>query len=915
MNKLCRSAVRAAAALVLAGAAGGAESGKPPQGGPAGDPAPAKAGEAVLLKDSAQWRCYWTWRTAEKEMEAGKYAPVEEYIEPKKTRSGETTYGQFSNYYFAWSPLPPADWMKPDFDDSGWGLWSKIWSFRGDDIGSTRYGTHVSPNLALNCLRARFMVEDPAAVSDLTLSVSYRGGIVAYLNGTEIARGHLPSGKPPDMLAVAENYPRQAYFHSSGKLYQPKDGPMSDDVNVRIRKIENVAVPRGLLRKGANVLALEIHRAPIQQAARVGTSWNTCGLVGVKLAAGRAPGATANVGERPAGLQVWNASVMKLVSCADYGEPFVPARPISISAARNGWFCGQIVVGSDKEMGAVKAEVSDLKAAGNSVIPAAQVEILYNADKGPRRIRPDTVRGAFEQNGLIPAAPEKVVVPENLSTTLKANFGAELPIWLKVHVPKDAAPGDYRGPLKISVGGAPAAEVPVHLDVSGWTLPDPADYQTCVDLIQSPESVALWYKVPLWSDEHFKLMEGSFALMSQTGADTVYLPLITRTNFGNSESMVRWIRKPEGGYGYDFKVFDAYLDLALKHLRPRFVCLYAWDLYMGATGGGGRLGVASKKAGMCGPKVTVVDPKTGALQEAELPEVSSAEARALWKPLFAEIRARLKKRGLEDRMAVGMTDDFTPNPEALDFFCETLPGVPWAQHSHEPDFQIRKPGVTLAFNAGVYIDMFPMPQPWNENRLCGWQRAVPQLVFPRMIGGAVRHYMCPNSHLGVHRWYNEGLLLGNCNGIGRLGVDFWPLIRTKDGMLSINGRYPETSWIQLDLCEATPAILEPGPAGAITTARFENLREGIQECEARIFIEKAITSAQLRPRLGEALVKKCQEVLDERHNIIRAASTAGDWGSSTYGSFRWCEGDPWPGMPKKLFGAAAEVAKALETAK
>jgi hypothetical protein len=262
-------------------------------------------------------------------------------------------------------------------------------------------------------------------------------------------------------------------------------------------------------------------------------------------------------------------------------------------------------------------------------------------------------------------------------------------------------------------------------------------------------------------------------------------------------------------------------------------------------------------------------------------------------------------------MMVGMTDDFTPDPEVLDLIQDLLPDAPWVQNAHPEGFGIRKAGARMGYNAAVYIELLPLPQPWDEKRLCGWRREVPLGVFPRFVGPVTRHPLYPFSHLGLHRFINEAALVGNYSGLGRVGLDFWDVVKTPKGNVNINGRYPDTSWVQLDLEIATSAILAPGTDGAVPTPRFEMIREGIQECEARIFIEQAITDAKSQARLDGALVERCREVLDERHRIIRAACTAGELGSSGSCPFRWCEGPPWPEMTEALYTAAADVARAL----
>jgi len=129
-------------------------------------------------------------------------------------------------------------------------------------------------------------------------------------------------------------------------------------------------------------------------------------------------------------------------------------------------------------------------------------------------------------------------------------------------LPRDARPGRYRGGLGVEAQGLPATTLPVELTVADWTLPDSQDWATWVGMIQSPDSLALEYGVPLWSQENRRLIARSFDCMKAVGCRNVYVPLLCRTNFGNEESMVRWIRKEDGTYTYDFTIMDRYLAAA-----------------------------------------------------------------------------------------------------------------------------------------------------------------------------------------------------------------------------------------------------------------------------------------------------------------------------------------------------------------
>ena len=62
--------------------------------------------------------------------------------------------------------------------------------------------------------------------------------------------------------------------------------------------------------------------------------------------------------------------------------------------------------------------------------------------------------------------------------------------------------------------------------------------------------------------------------------------------------------------------------------------------------------------------------------------------------------------------------------------------------------------------------------------------------------------------------------------------------------------------------------MAPGPDGPVATGRMEAFRQGIQECEARIVIERALMDSKLKAKLGAELVKRCEEHLHARHMMM-----------------------------------------------
>jgi hypothetical protein len=175
------------------------------------------------------------------------------------------------------------------------------------------------------------------------------------------------------------------------------------------------------------------------------------------------------------------------------------------------------------------------------------------------------------------------------------------------------------------------------------------------------------------------------------------------------------------------------------------------------------------------------------------------------------------------------------------------------------------------------------------------------------------------------RHFPEIQITGEQRGLGRVGADFWPAIKDKAGRRTgrVYGRYPQSQWRNLDLGSY---MLAPGPDGPVAAARFEWLREGVQECEARIAIEKALSDEAARAKLGDALTAHCRETLKERMQfIVPGASTmaladlfmnyaaqnkvvfgvGGGSGQAFFASSGWQE------RSRRLYALAGEVQKAL----
>jgi hypothetical protein len=563
-----------------------------------------------------------------------------------------------------------------------------------------------------------------------------------------------------------------------------------------------------------------------------------------------------------AGGRVWTCDV---VSDEQTASAAGTLHPMTIVAARNGSFSGKVVVESPNPVKGIKATVSAISGEGGA-IPAQNVQLRYAV-------------GWDERGWALPSNPDILLEtpPAQVETTAISGRGrVYAPVWLTVKVPKDAKPGTYSGEVTVQAQGIGPAKVPVKVEVQNWTVPDPQDYRTWMDFIESPDTLALEYKTPLWSDKHWDLIGKSFRLLSDSGSRVLYVPLICRTNFGNEQSMVRWIPKGDGKYDYDYSVLDKYLDSAQKNLgNPKLTIFLVWDICQskdaltrglwGKDQGGGatieaRQGLLGK-----GPRVTALDPATKEANFIFLPRYEDPSSKSLWQPVWTEVRKKMAARGLEKTMMLGIMPDLWPNKEEVTFWKDVTGGLSWAIHGHAGAPGDAGPGNKLLYKiadigyaAYVYNLVFNVNP--DKGRMYGWNSKA--LISNYLRGGEL------NAASAIEiREFPAFNITGGQRGGGRMGADFWRTIRDKKGQrtAAVYARYPENNWRNLDISDW---FLAPGPDGALATVRLECLKEGEQECEARICMESALLDAGQKAKLGEELATRCQTFLDEHHRAM-----------------------------------------------
>jgi hypothetical protein len=350
-------------------------------------------------------------------------------------------------------------------------------------------------------------------------------------------------------------------------------------------------------------------------------------------------------------------------------------------------------------------------------------------------------------------------------------------------------------------------------------------------------------------------------------------------------------------------------------MKPAVVCLYVWDAFLEgglAKGSHGEevLGCETKETQEerralegKGPPVTVTDPATGKAETVLLPRYSDAAAAGpLWKPLLQQMVELATKRGVEKQLAFGVVTDVEPAPEASAFFKGIQPGIPWLRRGHMRIKDIG--GQPLICQIGPSYNTWGYDAKPGE-RLYGWNGR--EWAYPGLSVHFPRSFRDYYSRCRF-RMVGECNIIGAQRGFGGLGADFWTVLKNKRGVraATLAARYPKSSWRNLNI---ETSMLAPGKAGAIATARYEMMREGLQECEARIIIEKAV----IEKKISGELAARAQAVLDERlaamvDGMGKGWCYDGHWETQRSEFPKFVDGG-WQERSGKLFDAAAEVAK------
>ncbi|WP_262700761.1 MULTISPECIES: DUF4091 domain-containing protein [Streptomyces] len=277
-------------------------------------------------------------------------------------------------------------------------------------------------------------------------------------------------------------------------------------------------------------------------------------------------------------------------SSAEERVPRYPMTPIqgketeelALSAVRDEQVSAQLAIASGQDLDNVRAVVGDLTGPGGAKLSGDDTQVRFVKYVPVQRSKSevdwsatiDQVSSGKEVSG--DRNPDVVGDPLEERSSVDVPAYAAQPLWFTFHVPKSARPGTYRGTVRVDADGRAQASYPLTIEVADASAPDSDDYGFFLDVWAQPETIARAHGVKLWSDRHWKLIEAYSRDLASRGQKVINTTIVDNPwhhqwSLGTRESqtatpyssMVGWAWDGKT-FSFDFSRWDKYVQTARR---------------------------------------------------------------------------------------------------------------------------------------------------------------------------------------------------------------------------------------------------------------------------------------------------------------------------------------------------------------
>ncbi|MHB9038517.1 MAG: DUF4091 domain-containing protein [Armatimonadota bacterium] len=508
--------------------------------------------------------------------------------------------------------------------------------------------------------------------------------------------------------------------------------------------------------------------------------------------------------------------------------PAVPNVPFKALACRNGLTSLMALVTSSEPISAAKVLFSDLTCSGGK-IPAQGISVYLV--------------------GAVPT-PEAGMVCDPLYPVDTFKIDKSSALYINIRIPKGVPKGTYMGSAMLQVDGKQVADRAIQIEVADIDLPDVHDWKFFLNVWMNPGAVARYYNVKPWSDEHFERLRPYVADLAAHGQKTAVVPVVSKPwidqTYTPYPGTVKWIRRGNT-FEFDFSVFDKYVELHEKCGIDR--AIHCYSMVQGPGESGESL-------------ITYVDSETG--EEKELrTSVGDADYANAWGAFFEAFRKHLIGRGWMRKTYLGFDEKSRDvMGKLIDFLGEYAPGFKIALAANTrsnlfdelDDLSLSTPfderGIAEMAPAGrSALGVVEMLDPYNT---CSITKDCPEKTL-------TTYYVCcepehPNTF--VHSPLIESRVLGflaaqgGYDGFLRWSYSDWPA-----------NPYEHPEWGEWPTGDTF--LVYPGENGPISSLRWEQLREGIQDYELAMLASENMQSSEEMVDYEQAISLACRGVNGE----------------------------------------------------
>lgn len=425
------------------------------------------------------------------------------------------------------------------------------------------------------------------------------------------------------------------------------------------------------------------------------------------------------------------------------------------------------------------------------------------------------------------------LMPDRFETLERFDLPANTvrPVWMMLDVPRETMPGIYKGEIEVRSKGGIVQTLPLEIRVQNQVLPYPKDWEYRLDLWQNPCAVAWYNNVDLWSPEHKELLKQHLKLYADAGGTYITTYGIHSPWGDNSYmiegGMIEWIKKTDGTWKFDYKIFDEYVELAMECGIRKAITLYT--------------------AIPWGFRHRYMEESTGDYSYAYWAPTSQ-EFKDAWNAFLTDFKHHLESKGWLDITYIGINE----NPKE-----ETLAAIKVIK-AHDECWKI-----TYAGNWHEDLDTLLD----DYSFLYGNEPSVEQQRKRASEGRTSTVYVCcnppvPNNFIFSPpiegRWISWYAMAYGYNGFLRWAYDAWPEDVKRDGR--------HICWAAGDCYMVYP--------GGKSSIRFEKMREGIVDYEKMLLLKKKAASCSNKEaqHLIEELDKHLKTFVKEQEfNEIKLA--------------------------------------------